>query len=302
MEVDAVILAAGRSSRMGSPKVLLPAGPGQTLLSRVLSLAADTPKVGRILLVVGRAQGVVTAEAWRWWKSRDPKPNLSLVANPNFARGMSTSLIEAIHKSRPDRPLLVLLADQPLVPANEIAVLIRAAENRPEGVHSVSLSFGGPRPPAIVDATVFPDFMALRGDLGVRTVLSERLAGVMLFPPKYGPGYVDIDDWEIYAHTAKEQGWDNESARLKPWPGDELTPQVEAAIQKTLQTKPITFTAPGILFVPSYQPLGMPGPVVVPGRLLPGDQLKAAVVAETLSPMQYLRGLRQAALWALHRP
>lgn len=299
MEVDVAILAAGRSSRMGLPKILLPAGAGETILSRVLGLAAGADKVGRVLLVVGRAQGIAIAEAWRWWRTQDPKPNLSVIPNPNFARGMSTSMVTAIQNSRRDRPLLFLLADQPLVPANEIAALLRAAEHRPEGVHSVSLSFGGPRPPAIIDPSIFPDFLALKGDLGVRTVLSERLAGVMLFPPKARAGYVDIDDWEVYSRTAKEQGWDQELVRIKPWSGNELTTSVRQAIERAMQAKPVTFTAPGVLFAPVYQPIDLPTPVVVPGKLLPGSGLETAIVAQALSPAQYLHGLRSAAIWTL---
>lgn len=300
MEVDAVVLAAGRSSRMGSPKVLLPAGPGETLLSRVLGLAAGIPQARRILLIVGRAQAIVAAEAQRWLDEQDPKPNLIIVPNPDFASGMSTSLVSAIRASSQNRPLLILLADQPLVPAEELAILMRAAEHRPEGVHSVSLSFGGPRPPAIVDPSIFPDFIALKGDLGVRTVLSEKLAGVMLFPPKISSGYVDIDDWEIYSRTAQEQGWDNEEVRLESRYGGRLPKLVEQVVERAMRAKPATYTAPGVIFAASYQPIQGPNVSFVPGYLLPNTGLKAAIVAQTLTPLEYINGLRQTTLWALH--
>ncbi|SVD14903.1 uncharacterized protein METZ01_LOCUS367757, partial [marine metagenome] len=61
--VEAVVLAAGRSSRMGQPKQLLPLPGGNAVIERVVGNVA--PFVSDVVVVVGHVPGQVAAMAER---------------------------------------------------------------------------------------------------------------------------------------------------------------------------------------------------------------------------------------------
>src|SRR5688500_16443820 len=106
--VPAVVLAAGRSSRMGRPKALLPCGPGQeTFVARVVSRVRRGGGGGDVL-VVGRPDDTAL---------REELDRLALpprfVENPDPDRGQLSSLIAGLNVA--DRPgvrgVLVLPVD-----------------------------------------------------------------------------------------------------------------------------------------------------------------------------------------------
>lgn len=103
MSAVCAILAAGRSQRMGSQKLLVPFG-ATTLLGRALEAAADFPTV-----VVATRQIASNVPS---------RPNVSVVVNDEPGRGMAHSLALAnAALGAPDSALVVLLADTPLVAA-----------------------------------------------------------------------------------------------------------------------------------------------------------------------------------------
>ena len=66
MNIDALILAAGKGTRMPSPRPkVLQTLLGETMLALVTSTLAAMPRVGRILTLVGNEADMVSAEAAR---------------------------------------------------------------------------------------------------------------------------------------------------------------------------------------------------------------------------------------------
>jgi len=147
------ILAAGRSSRMGAQKLIVPLD-GITLLERALAAAASYPAV----LVVGPGlAGAVKA-----------RPGLSVVINAEPERGMSRSLALA-DAALPDRTaaLAVLLADTPFVDSALLARVASALGDadvafpvRSNGQPGHPVVFG-PRPRAAL--ATWPEGDSLRG-------------------------------------------------------------------------------------------------------------------------------------------
>lgn len=299
METDAIILAAGASRRMGVPKLLLPAGPGKTLLYRVLSLAALTTHVDQVTLVTGHSKEVILAETWRWQESKNIRNKLEIIYNPGYDQGIASSLACAIQQANPEKPTFLFHADQPMVSFNDIEQLIRSYQRRVATISAVAFIHKGPRPPAIIAPSVFAQLLALEDDHGIRSFLQESNLDTLLLTPKDPTGLVDINSWAIYARVAKSLGWNREPNKVEQIQS-RIEPTMIEAVNEALDEQPIPFLAPGILFATSYQPIRTSVPVVIPGSLLPGSGLDKAIVAQALTPTQYLESLRQAALWTLN--
>jgi len=123
-----VILAAGRSQRMGAQKLLVDLC-GRTPLERALAAASAFPTIA----VVAPDLALHVAK----------NPNLSVIVNARPERGMAHSLALAdAAVLDPDAALVVLLADTPLV---DEALVRRIAEARGEAdvVYPVRAGIGG---------------------------------------------------------------------------------------------------------------------------------------------------------------
>src|SRR2546430_235141 len=84
--IPVIVLAAGRSSRMGHPKALLPLGAGETFLTRIARTFLDAG-VADVVIVVGHdADAIAKSFAESGLPAR-------FVLNPNYDRGQLTSLV-----------------------------------------------------------------------------------------------------------------------------------------------------------------------------------------------------------------
>src|SRR3954462_15668998 len=117
--IPAIVLAAGRSSRMGRAKATLPAGDGHTFLSRIVQTFLDAG-VDDVVVVVGH-----DAEAIASAFSRSGLP-ARFVVNHEYDAGQLSSLLAGLHAV--DRPgvsgVLVTLVDVPLVSAATVRAVM----------------------------------------------------------------------------------------------------------------------------------------------------------------------------------
>lgn len=116
-----VLLAAGASRRLGSPKALVALGadPRDTPLRRLLRAGADA-EGPRPLVVVGAHRLEISAAA-----PASADDAVELLENPNWAEGRSGSVALAA-ASRAGRDLLLAPVDVPRVPARVFAALRQA--------------------------------------------------------------------------------------------------------------------------------------------------------------------------------
>ena len=163
--IAGVILAAGASSRLGSPKQLL-ALQGRPLLQHVIDAAA-VAGLDPIVIVLGhRAADVRAALAL--------PDGASIVENPDYAGGQASSLRVGL-ASLPDAvaAAVVLLGDQPGI---RPAVIDAAVERwqRASGRVVRTVYRGRPGHPVVLDRAVWAEVMAESGDRGARDVLAEH--------------------------------------------------------------------------------------------------------------------------------
>jgi molybdenum cofactor cytidylyltransferase len=165
--VAAVVLAAGRSSRMAPRnKLLLPGADGTPMVARVVD-AALASRARPVLVVVGNeGEAVRRAMAGR---------DVRVVEAADFAAGLSASLRAGIAAVPADAAgAVVCLGDMPLVGPEVLDALI-AAHDAGEGRGIVVPTWRGkPGNPVLWDRRFFPELMALAGDMGGRGLLERH--------------------------------------------------------------------------------------------------------------------------------
>ena len=134
----AVVLAAGRSRRLGQPKQLL-RRQGETLLHRAVRLAAAT--LPTHLVVVLPATG-------DWTASLSDLAHLPLI-NADATSGMASSLRMAAGHVRAFARVLVMGCDQPAMEEQHLHALLTGAQAAPSGC-AATLIAGRPSTPAVV--------------------------------------------------------------------------------------------------------------------------------------------------------
>jgi CTP:molybdopterin cytidylyltransferase MocA len=223
--MNALVLAAGKARRFGLPKFLLPAGPGQVLLTRVLGTARRAVE-GQIVVVVGREEGKVRY-ALEPWVRPEEATRVRLLSNPDYVAGLSTSLKRGVAALGDTEPVLVLLADQPVLGAGKLRALLRAP--RPAGVWAVSAAENGePKPPVVLGPELLRQVEGLEGDQGAKPLLRRYPERVRLLEWGAGEWFTDVDTWETYATLARAQGWDRE--KFEPIEGLSKREEIEALL------------------------------------------------------------------------
>lgn len=159
--VGAVILAAGASRRYGSPKQLVVID-GSTLLEHALEAAATA----------GLAPVVAVVPVWLSRPARLDDDRLRWIRNPFPERGLSLSLRLGFEALGGDvDAAVILLGDQPRIPAATIRAIVAARGERPV----VASSAGGIlAPPVLVERSRFDLVEGLRGDSGLREILLDH--------------------------------------------------------------------------------------------------------------------------------
>jgi len=172
---------------MGKPKQLLPLD-GRPLLEHVVAAACDS-QLDEVVVVLG-ANADAIRQAVSWGRAR-------IVGNPRHAEGMSTSLragVEALDATV-DR-CAVILGDQPSLTAALIDRLLEAQTESRLPVAALQVD-GLLQPPVVLGRELWPDLLALQGDVGLREVLRSRPDQVAAVVPPTAP--VDVDTPEDYA-------------------------------------------------------------------------------------------------------
>jgi CTP:molybdopterin cytidylyltransferase MocA/SAM-dependent methyltransferase len=166
MSVAALVLAAGASSRFGSPKALAPF-EGRPLLEHVLDAVREAG-IDEIVVVLGHAADEIE-DGIEWLSERR-------VRNPD-PRHLASSLqvgIAAIAEIEPPvKGVVIALGDQPRTRPEVIRALVAAARTSDRPVVIPHYSDGGGANPVFVRASAFELVDEATGDRGLGPLLAE---------------------------------------------------------------------------------------------------------------------------------
>jgi len=184
-KVAAIILAAGRSTRMGGPNKLLAELTGKPLVRIVTEQA-----------LASKAQGVIVVTGHQADEVRKSLHGLKVtfVHNPDFAGGLATSVKAGISAVPDDADgAVICLGDMPLISAHLIDRLIEAFAPDSGNLIAVPVSDGRRGNPVLWSRRFFSELMTLDGDIGARHLIAKHNEAVAEVPVE-GPGaFLDID-------------------------------------------------------------------------------------------------------------
>ena len=190
--IPGIVLAGGKSSRMGRPKALLPIGSsGDTFFDRVTRTLLEAG-IQDVIVVVGADADAIRAAA-------RPRSGVRIVDNPDYDEGQLTSLLaglRAIDAAHTTAALMTLI-DVPLVSAATVRTLI--ATQRERGALVVRpVSNGRHGHPVIFGRDLFGELQCADPAHGAQPVVRAHAADMIEVPIDDEGAFTDIDTREEY--------------------------------------------------------------------------------------------------------
>ncbi len=189
LNIGAVILAAGESSRFGRPKQLIQFR-GKGLVRRMVYAARKARCSATVVVISGHHK-----EVERELKAE----SVIMVENKNWRLGIGTSICAGMRRLIEEAPTLeavvLLVCDQPLVDARTIARLITLREKTKRAI--VASSYANTLGvPALFDRSCFQELLALDNATGAKMIILSNRERVAELP--FPEGKIDIDTLDDY--------------------------------------------------------------------------------------------------------
>ena len=164
--IAAVVLAAGRSRRMGEINKLLERIEGEPMIARIVD-AAGASRATPVIVVTGHQTSKIEAAL----TGRD----VVFVHNPGYAAGLSTSLRAGLGAIPGDSDgAVVCLGDMPFIEAAHIDKLIAAFDPLEGRAICVPTFRGKHGNPVLWSRAYFPVMLELEGDVGAKHLIGDH--------------------------------------------------------------------------------------------------------------------------------
>ena len=189
-----IILAAGRSARLGSPKQLL-SYRGKTLLQHTIDTTLES-MASPILVVLGSGKDAIRQEL--------KQTQILILENSSWESGMASSISCGINHLQIIAPeskaVILMVCDQPFVSAQLLNDLINKHKYSKQSI--VASSYADTLgTPALFHKSLFVELLALQGESGAKSLIkkyNQQTAFVC-----FDQGSIDIDTRENYRNLPK---------------------------------------------------------------------------------------------------
>ncbi len=184
-----LIVAAGESKRLGTPKQLLQF-EGQSLINRLINIVSGAGSFP-ITIVLGAEAAAIQAQL--------PDANLHVVINEDWREGMGSSIRFGLKQMiKADANLdgaLILVCDQPFIKSESVQSLIQMQKST--GLPMAACFYEGiVGTPAVFHQSMFSDLLKLTGDTGAKNMMMDKMSDVAKL--NFEKGVIDIDTMEDY--------------------------------------------------------------------------------------------------------
>ncbi len=194
--IAAVVLAAGRSTRMGAVNKMLAEIGGKPLV-RIAAEQALASRAKPVIVVTGHEREQVEA-------ALEGLP-VRFVHNPDFADGLGTSLKAAVAAVPAEADgAIVCLGDMPQVDSQLIDKLIAAFDPERGGLVVVPSIDGRRGNPVVWSRRFFHDLMSINGDIGARHLIGQYAEAVVEVPVAGDAALTDVDTPELLSAVKAE--------------------------------------------------------------------------------------------------
>ncbi|CAL1519867.1 nucleotidyltransferase family protein [Chitinophaga sp. MM2321] len=185
----AIILAAGASQRMGTPKQQL-VFENKTLLQRVVHTALETG-CSPVIVVLGAFATDIRSDL--------PTTGVTIVINDHWETGMAGSIhtgIQAMLRiSHTVNNTFLLLCDQPFISSTLLHEMMTT--QTATGKKIIACAYNNTiGTPVLFDSSFFPQLLQLTGQEGAKKILLQHPADVVTIP--FAQGALDIDTQDDY--------------------------------------------------------------------------------------------------------
>ena len=191
--LTAVILAAGESTRMGTPKALLVDADNRAFVARIVRTFASAG-VTEMIIVTGSQHDPIEAAL----KADRPPVSPRLVRNPDPARGQLSSLWAALDAIDPETEgMLMTLVDVPMVRASTVRAVVDAWRRQRAPIVRPAI---GDRHghPVLFDSVTFGELRKAPLSAGAKAVVHAYGDRVLNVAVDDGGSLVDVDTPEEY--------------------------------------------------------------------------------------------------------
>lgn len=200
--VVAIVLSAGESRRMGSPKAIL-SFEGKSFIERIVSVLKAT-KVGKIVVVLGyRAEEI---------KPRIQHLPVSIVVNRDYAKGQLSSMIAAIQSLEAEKGgeevdgALIHLVDHPFLSRSLVDDMIDVFFSSKKLI--VVPRYKGQRGhPVLLAHRLFPELLSAPLDQGAKAVVRSHRDETLEIETEDEGVVIDIDTPEEYRKRLGRDPW-----------------------------------------------------------------------------------------------
>lgn len=196
MTIAALVLTAGKSSRMGQDKLSMPLYPSLsdssqsaiTIGGKVLSTVLATEQIDHVITVTAPHSSSQWRQEIQFWHHQYPS-KMQTVECEDAHLGMSYSIRSGLQQVRLSQAeaVLILLGDQPLITSTMLTELITIWQHQPDVDYIASADHEGTKPPVIFPAHMWSYLEQLQGDQGARKLLMnpELYSNIVKYPPHF---------------------------------------------------------------------------------------------------------------------
>jgi len=187
--VSGIILAAGESSRMGSPKALLKIG-GKSFVQHIVDVFIAS-RVLDIVVVLGADDEAIKTQL-NWFKGKT-------VVNKEWKKGQLSSILTGLRAVDQEdlHGVLIWPVDRPLVTQHVIVGMLHQFWTKHKQI--VVPIFSGQRGhPVLIGRSLFEELERAPKEMGARTVLWDHPKDVLEYKTEEEGVVINIDSAEDY--------------------------------------------------------------------------------------------------------